>query len=426
MTKSAGNTFTEILTGCLMLMALPIDWFQLSGEVFREVGAKPAILFLSLIALITLIRSPFAGLRLVTSPVILLESLTILILGFAAFSISVLSGGVSFNYQKDPVTQFIAQSAILGLFFFASIYLGKYFSISNRRLLITKILPWVAGLHFAIFLLENFEFIDDHVGWLLMFRTDGGAIDRATGLMSEPSYYGAFTALFGMPLLLMNYFRKYRYRILGILLLFSAYLINSKTMVMVIFFQIFFYALFFKKTISKIKLTFILLVFVAGSISMITTQKALTLQENLSSVNRLGSSLLGLNLALNGYGLTGVGIGQFHFYYKEKYAPDFLFYSEEAQEQFRPTTKSRASTYNFYIRLLAETGFIGLLLFLDIIRRALKNTHTCKDPATQFGVLLLAGSLGFLMTQDTYFYPPLVLALALLFSKAPVKPAKEK
>ena len=56
-------------------------------------------------------------------------------------------------------------------------------------------------------------------------------------------------------------------------------------------------------------------------------------------------------------------------------------------------------------------GIGGLLLFVAAIRNLLRVRI---GPQHQYVSLLLVGSLGFLLTQDTYYYPPLVLACALV------------
>lgn len=410
------HTFAEYALILFTLILIPIDWFVLTGELFRELGAKPAILLLSAVATMTLLVKVLNSSKFKFSRLIRIESLFILLLGFFAFCISIFRGAYSFSTFKDPVFQFIAQEGILALFFFVVFFYTDYCKTNNRRYLFIQLLPWAAAVHLTVYLFETFDFINDHEGWLLMFRFDGGVIERATGLMSEPSYYGTFAALFGTPLLIMKCFNKYYYRVLGALIVLTAFVINAKTMFIVISFQILFYVFFMRIKASKINLLIGLFALVFGGLTMNASQKPLDVNENLSSAMRIGSTVLGLNLAMDGYGLSGVGAGQFHFFYKEVYAPSFLFLSDEASNQFKSAAENRASTYNLFVRLLVETGFVGLLLFMDIIRRALISARVSDDPTSQFAVLLISGSIGFLMTQDTYFYPPLVLGLALAFS----------
>jgi hypothetical protein len=142
------------------------------------------------------------------------------------------------------------------------------------------------------------------------------------------------------------------------------------------------------------------------------------MQENLSTVMRIGSTRLALNVAAKGYWFTGIGFGQFQFFYTEKYAPAFLFTSDEAVTQMSGAGESRGSTYNLFVRLLVETGVLGILLFLFLLYRAIRIVRRHFSPFALFGLLLVTGSVGFLCTQDSYFYPPLAVGLAILLGCA--------
>jgi hypothetical protein len=154
--------------------------------------------------------------------------------------------------------------------------------------------------------------------------------------------------------------------------------------------------------------------FLALSFYVIISNSTFDMQENLSSVLRLGSTVLALNVARDGYAITGIGFGQFHFLFRPQFAPSFLLISAVADDQFSSSIGFRASTYNIYVRILLETGFIGLILLLWILYRIMKSARNDPRPGTYFGMLLLAGSLGFLLTQDSYFFPPLVVGLAIV------------
>lgn len=400
----------------LILLLLPIDWFAPTGNLFRELGAKPAILVLVVIAVTAFSTSTLTNNKIPRT--ICLEFSLILFLSTIGFSINFFINTSHFNYFKNPIVQLFAQSSIFMLFFFAIIFITKYCKNTNRRLRFAQLLPWATGVHLTVYLLQSIGLLDDHENWLSMFRNDGRIIERATGLMSEPSYYGTFAALFGMPLLLMKYFNSRISKAVGLAVLLSALVINAKTMFIVIAFQLFIFNYFIGFDTKKASFWLVIILIIVAAFIVNESQRPLDIENNLSGIMRLGSSVLGLNVALDGNGLIGVGIGQFHFYYRREFSPAFLLISDEAQAQFQITAEHRASTYNLFIRLLVETGFIGLILFVDIIRRALKNAEASADTATQFGVLLISGSVGFLMTQDTYFYPPLALGLALAFSNS--------
>jgi hypothetical protein len=138
------------------------------------------------------------------------------------------------------------------------------------------------------------------------------------------------------------------------------------------------------------------------------------LQENLSSAMRIGSTMTALSACLAGYGITGVGFGQFHFMYLQRFMPRFLLLSTEALVEMSSTTQSRASTFNVFARYWIETGLVGLVLFLALLRRLFTMAKQDRQTASLAGMLLIATSLGFLLTQDPYCYPPLLLGSALV------------
>jgi hypothetical protein len=136
---------------------------------------------------------------------------------------------------------------------------------------------------------------------------------------------------------------------------------------------------------------------------------------------RIGSNLLAFNVAFEGYGILGAGIGQFHFLYKPEYAPDFLFFSQEAISQFYGNSESRASSYNLPLRLLVETGLVGLIIYFIIIKNYIYYTRNSIDKVSHIGLSFIAGSVGFLMTQDSYCLPSLAFGMALMLTDKNLK-----
>jgi hypothetical protein len=143
----------------------------------------------------------------------------------------------------------------------------------------------------------------------------------------------------------------------------------------------------------------------------------LDVQANLSSAMRIGSTLLAVNAAASGYGLLGIGFGQFHFVYSPKFAPTFLLYVPEAGFFFQHWMNARASTYNLPVRYLVEDGVIGLLLFLVLVWLVVRNGRAFNDLWHQLGAVFAGTSLGFLLTQDNYFFPAFVCGAAILASR---------
>jgi putative inorganic carbon (HCO3(-)) transporter len=153
-------------------------------------------------------------------------------------------------------------------------------------------------------------------------------------------------------------------------------------------------------------------------------------QENADATmrGRLTEMLAALHVAMD-HPLLGVGPGQ--------YAP---FYSEEYQQnpdiKFRDIQKSRRA-HTLYFELAAETGIVGLSLFMAAVgtllrglwrerRRWLGVRPLYADVATAFGLSLLAylGTAVFLhLAYERYFWFLLALAGAALqlLRDAPVR-----
>ena len=282
------------------------------------------------------------------------------------------------------------------------------------RQLVMDILPLATCLHLLFYALEGLQiFNHGDPGILALFRNEQGLIERPSGLMSEPSYYGTFAAMYATPLILFGGKRKNLNRILAIALLITALLINAKTMFIVLGAQLLYLATARKSPVMKAMFVVVIAIVVLGGGYLMTNGATLSFDENLSSIMRLGSNMLALNVATEGYGLIGVGTGQFHFMYRPEYAPDYLFLSQEALDQMYGLSGSRASTFNFPLRLLVESGLPGLILAGLMFLRVFWSLRRTTDPITQTGLCFLAGSLGFLMTQDSYSLPSLAFGLAL-------------
>ena len=401
------------------LVLLPIDWFVPTGLALREAGAKPASPFLAAILVCLLLRS--AGrLELGLQGRRFLHACALIVcVGCIAFGINLVAGWSPLDWNRSPIAQFVVQLAMFLLFAAILASLLLVLRDADSRKFILQALPFVALFHFAVFLLEATHVLNSSSRLLLLFRNDNGTIDRASGLMSEPSYWGTFAALFGVPMMLIGPGWRIWQRVLGAMLLVSAFVVMAKTMFIVLAAQLMY--MFFTPYRSRwARPILVAMAVVLGSSAMALFQNtaATDLDQNLSSVMRVGSTALSMNVAKAGYAFTGIGFGQFHFFYTPDHAPDFLFLSKEAQGQFSHESQQRASTYNLASRLLVETGFAGAALFFGAIGAVLWRARRATDDATRVGLLFAYGALGFLMTQDTYCYPPLAFGLALVLSTA--------
>lgn len=398
-----------------VLILLPIDWFSPTGLAFREAGAKPLNLLL-LVCMLILIAKGEKFFLAHTGPKILVQSylMGIIICGSVAFLFNILFISLVVESDRTQIFQFISQSAMLVMFMAVLQTMIFFFSVTSVRQRVLDVLPIAACLHLLFYLLEAVNFFSQETpGILSLFRSEEGLIDRPSGLMSEPSYFGAFAAMYAVPLLFLSEKNKHIRWIIAVAILGAALIINAKTMFVVLSAQIFYLVVNVKSKRAKSIFILVIAIGIFILVYLLLNRPAVIINENLSSAMRVGSNMLALNIATEGYGLLGIGIGQFHFMYTPEFAPDYLLLSQEALDLMEGVTGRRASTFNLPLRLLVETGVIGFTLGAVMLFQVFWSLRNTTDPITKTGLSFVAASLGFLMTQDTYCLPSLAFGLAL-------------
>jgi hypothetical protein len=402
-----------------VLILLPIDWFSPTGQLFREAGAKPLNLFIMLCYLTFILTSGKFFVKNLQSRVnVSGYLLTILILGTFAFFINCLTFYYS-SSNRTPEFQFFSQFSMFLMFIF--IYQGftLIFSKSTYRECVIQIIPTAVLIHLTFVFLEfHGIFSIGNPGILSLFRSNAGLIDRPSGLMSEPSYFGTFAGMYAIPLIFINKSNRIINGLMALALILVSIEIQAKTFIIVFASQLIYLVLGFKKTkIVKILITICIVIFIGIALYVLLQTQALNFEQNLSSVMRFGSNMLTLNVATSGYGLMGIGFGQFHFFYTPEFSPNFLLLSKEALDQMSNVNDSRASTFSLPLRILVETGVAGLFIAVLLAYRIFSRFHSSEDPVTQVGLLFLSGSLAFLFTQDSYCLPSLAFSLALVVTQ---------
>ena len=408
-----------------ILALLPIDWFAPTGLILRELGAKPLNLFLLICVLIFLVnRKSIFSVRIYRSIHIQAYLGGIIILGTIAFIINLAFMPPMPISDRSQFYQYITQTSMMLLFMVVLQALIYIFCRSDLRQRVLDFLPLVVLLNLLFFLLEGIGIFNDISPSLLsLFRTNG-LLDRPSGLMSEPSYFGVFAALYAIPILFYADRNHFFSRALAITLLAAAVFIEAKTMFIVLGAQLLYLATTHKQATTRKMIVLVIIAAIPAGVYLMTITSAIDLSINMSSVLRLGSNRLAWNVAADGYGLIGLGTGQFHFMYTPKFAPDFLLTSQEALDQLSGSSATRASTFNLPLRLLVESGVAGLGLAILMVFRVFWSLRNTTDRITQTGLCFVAGSIGFLMTQDTYCLPSLAFGLALAISgtKVSIRP----
>lgn len=412
------NNYRKFLV-LLLLFLMPIDLFSPTASILREAGAKPFNIFVvSYLSIYLIIKGKFYLIDLKRNFNINIYLIIILILGSIAFFVNTLIFEYPFS-NRAPEYQFLTQFLMFSLFILVFNVLRLFFLREDSRQYVVEMIPVAVFLHLLFFCLEFFGYFNPfNLDIFILFRNNNGLIDRASGLMSEPSYFGVFSGLFAVPLLLFCKGHRVLNIFMALALCFFSALIQAKTFFIVLTVQAFYLFWGIKKSLKVKALSGIfILALVVAMLFVLSESSIFEVEENLSSAMRFGSSLLALNVATAGYGLLGIGFGQFHFFYTQEYSPQFLLLSQEALAQMSNATDSRASTFNLPLRLLVETGIFGLITSIVLIFKIFKHYCISRDPITQIGLLLVSGSIGFLLTQDSYCLPSLALGLALITSQ---------
>lgn len=407
----------------VLLMLMPIDSFAPGAALLREFGGRPFNLILMAAIVVSALIRPrewfnYRWERTEIIPYALIfTGLSISTVFFLVTEIRHIGVVTS---QRSPLYSFISQLSVFLTAILFILFLRRLLELRSHTLLVDlpKFLLWVSGFHliffFAQFLLINGIDIVPLTVVLNWIRIDAGTM-RPFGLMSEPSYWGAFVA-YVWPVLFFCFddgslARKVS-RTIAIFLIGTALFIGARTLIGIVFVQALILVL--SSRINNLVKLFLLIACTAGGLlGLLLSTDIFAVSDNLSSAMRLGSTLLAVNVA-GSYGLFGVGVGQFHYYFTPEFAPGFLLLSSEAGNIFDDVSDFRASTFNFYVRLVVELGVVGMAGYLLLIIRAGRNILQLHQLHVRRGLgLAYVGALAFWLTQDSFFYSPALFFIAL-------------
>lgn len=410
----------------LLMITLPMDWFGPTGSLLREGGAKPAIPLMIVASLVAFFRWPTRFTRSLSLPAfrILSGFALIFVCGVLGFCCNLVMGWSRFDASKTPFTQFATQAL---LFLLTPVILLTHAEIFRDRhwsAYAIALIPWVAAIHIAVAGLELAGIFHYNRLPLSLFRT-GYELNsmRLSGMTSEPSYFGTMAATYALPLLFaFPHKRRLLARLLAAILLVFALASGGKTVLPVGLCGLLAYVWYRKIRIFSLRNVSVALLLAACAVAFLARTAALDVRANLSSAMRFGSTLTSLNVATAGYGITGVGFGQFHFMFQQRFMPNFLLFSQEAVAQMASTAEHRTSTYNLFTRYWVETGIFGLGIFLALLAYLFRIARRNPGPDAVFGILMLGSSLGFVLTQDPYCYPPFILASSFILAASSAPP----
>jgi len=133
-----------------------------------------------------------------------------------------------------------------------------------------------------------------------------------------------------------------------------------------------------------------------------------------STASRIGNFITGL-LVFTDHPFLGVGLGQFGFYYPD-YVPVEFLNSGEAKSWSDPSSSYFATTKSFPVKLLAEIGIIGFILFYSLFLKliiSLKSLHSDEARAYK---LALYGIFIWSLNSDSFMQLYIWFVFAMAFS----------
>lgn len=406
-----------------LFLLLPINSFSLGAALLKEFGDRPFNILLMILMVISFFLKFREWLN--------FELKKLEFLAFALIFSSVCISTIFFLFQqsesavsggsgRSPFYSFLAQLMVLVFSVLYIFFLKRFLQIKidflNEN--IGNIFFWVTIFHLIFFFVHvltiqgiHLPVLEDFVKWL---RVDDGT-KRPSGLMTEPSYWGAFVA-YAWPILFFCFKENDRMRWIGrvaaIVLIITAITIGARTLVVILMIQTL--VLIFGSSAKRAyKVIFFMIAITVGILFLFMKTNIFSVSDNLSSAMRIGSTLLGVNVASK-YGMVGIGVGQFNFYYRPEFAPNFLFLSAEASQIFDGLSEFRASTFNFFVRLVVELGILGLIGYILLIVAAARNILRIQSNSLRNGFFLAYfGALSFWLTQDSFIYSPAIFFIAL-------------
>ncbi|HEY3473978.1 MAG TPA: hypothetical protein VGK56_05165, partial [Anaerolineales bacterium] len=129
---------------------------------------------------------------------------------------------------------------------------------------------------------------------------------------------------------------------------------------------------------------------------------------------------------------TGVGLGASGFYIYDNLPDWALTTVPEIARQLNPENRLYPNPKNMYVRLLAETGLIGLFAFIAFLFSVLGDALRALQSGTVFGRYLgIAGIFSWIaiglynVTQDSFATPNIWINFGILVGITAVLPATE-
>jgi O-antigen ligase len=274
---------------------------------------------------------------------------------------------------------------------------------------------------------------------------------RLRSLCGEASWFGSYFS-FVYPWILNCFFNSKRYFFFYVVVtgyaLFMVYLSFSRTSYIIFVIETLLFILLMIRQNSLLRLKKRLLVFVCIIIGLVCIVRFIHLpirgteviqslylkntSYELSNVGRLGSTVAGLRMGLD-HPVAGVGLGQYGFF-MPKYIRPWAWKSEEIQRWADKTPSTAwAPVQNIHIRIFAELGIVGLLLWLGIwgtpCFSVYKTGAISASENHEFGIVLITSLFGSMLSGfnlDSFRFMPYWFLLALIWLWLELSESAEK
>jgi O-antigen ligase len=445
--KNKRLNFILKLNFYIFLFFLPFNGLPYFKEIFKELSAEASYYPLYIFVLLSFIYYLFKRKEFKFT-----KNYSFYL--FVAFIVWVLVSGVvnynriSLNYFKyrTGTEKFMLQFLVLNFVFTVSLFLYNFFRKYDlddlfRRIRNIVVLSFIVILFFGFFeFLKKFLGIDNIIENFRGFITIGykGYGDRLHSICGEPSWFGVYLT-FGLPWILSCFIERIRlkYFVLYFFIFLFSYFTFSRTVYIIFVIQTFVFSLiigFYDKNYKKMLKYFIvfcipsILLFLNTAItSIINTQnktaniintqnktaniintqnKTANIintqnKSSASNITRIGMQTAAVKIGLDNP-VFGVGLGQFGFNFP-KYLPEWALDSYEIKSYLDPNDKFFPPSHGLFPRLIAETGFVGFLIYIFMcflfLIEILKNYKNNFKP---FNFVILLSILSFFLLGFSY------------------------
>jgi hypothetical protein len=294
---------------------------------------------------------------------------------------------------RTGIEKFILQAIVLLFVFFTTllgynvavkVWKDRTLEIIRRAILLSFIIAGAYSLIEIQYLLGASWAGKALVGLNSLFRNDTALYPRLRSVCGEASWFGSYFS-FVYPWLLSYLFQVKRGFLLYLCIvgyaLAMVYLSLSRTAYFIMVAETFLFILLMitKNMTRKVKTQLLVFLFVLVGLGFIvhfipSPTKSLQVIKSfvvkdtsykLSNIGRFGSSFAGLRM---GYAnpIAGVGLGQYGFHMPE-YTPSWAYASEEIKSWASTSPDTPwAPVNNIHVRIFAELGAVGLMLWLSI------------------------------------------------------------